>query len=88
MIGGDALAALEAEPDREEVAEEGAEPGDERGVASPPNASRDQHRGGALEHVAEQRRGGEALAAGAQHIGRADIAGADRADVAEAGEPA
>ena len=47
----------------------------------------DQHRDRALEHVGEQRRGGEALAAGAQHIGGADIAGADRADVLRAGEP-
>ena len=44
-------------------------------------------RHGALERIEQQRRGGEALVAGAQHIGRADIAGADRADVAEAGDP-
>ena len=47
----------------------------------------DQHRDGAFEHVAEQGRGGQAFAAGAQHVGGADIARADRADVASAGEP-
>ena len=66
--------------------EEGAEPGDEAGVAAEPPCGK-QHRDGALEHVAEQRRGGEPLAAGAQHIGGADIAGADGADVLRAGEP-
>ena len=44
-----------------------------------------QNRGGALEHVAEKRGGGERLAAGAQHIGGADIAGADRAQIGPAG---
>ncbi len=39
----------------------------------------------ALEHVADKRRRGQILAAGAQHIGGADIAGADGADVAAAG---
>ena len=47
----------------------------------------EQHRDGAFQHVGEQRRGGEAIAAGAQHIGGADAAGADRADVLRAGEP-
>ena len=42
---------------------------------------------GALEHVTEERRRGEPLAAGAQHIGGADIAGADAADVGRAGQP-
>ena len=71
------------------MAEEGAEPppaarasrSAEAVVATSSTAS------GALEHVAEQRRCGEPLVAGAQHVGRADIAGADRADVAGAGEP-
>ena len=34
-----------------------------------------------------KRRGGEPLAAGAQHVGGADIAGADAAQVGRAGEP-
>ena len=45
-----------------------------------------QHRGGALQRVAHQRRGREPLAAGAQHIGGADIARTDLADIAEPGE--
>ena len=48
-------------------------------------AAGDQHGGRALQRVEQQRRGGKPLVAGAQHIGRADIAGADLADVAEAG---
>ena len=46
--------------------------------------ARDQDGGRAFQRVAQQRRGREPLAAGAQHIGGADIAGADCADVAEA----
>ena len=49
-----------------------------------PQFAGDQHSDGPLQRVAEQRRRGEALAAGAQHIGRADVAGADVADVARA----
>ena len=41
----------------------------------------------ALERIAEQRRGGEAFAAGAQDVGRADIAGTDGADVGGPGQP-
>ena len=87
MIGRDALAALEPEPDRKQVAEEGAERRRRAPASWPDHQRHEQHRDGALEHVGEQRRGGEALAAGAQHIGGADIAGADRADVLRAGEP-
>ena len=42
------------------------------------------HGGRALEHVAKERRRGEPLAAGAQDIGCADIARADRADIGSA----
>ena len=41
----------------------------------------EEDRDRALEHVAQQRCRGEALAAGAQNIGRADITGADAANV-------
>jgi hypothetical protein len=82
-IGGDALAALEAEPHGEEMAEEGAEAGDD-GEVRPPSAG-DEHRGGALQRVEQQGEGGEPLVAGAQHVGGADVAGADLAHVAEAG---
>jgi hypothetical protein len=37
----------------------------------------------ALEGIEQQRRGGELLVAGPQHVGRADIAGPDGADIAE-----
>ena len=63
------------------MAEERAEAGDQRRVGAGKCVAT-QHRGRALEHVAEQCRRGEPLAAGAQHIGGADIAGADGADVA------
>ena len=84
-IGRDALAALEAEPDRKQVAEKRAECGDHRGRRSAEVAG-DDNGHGAFQHVAEQRRGGQALAAGAQHVGRADIAGADRAQILRAGD--
>src|SRR5262245_7161457 len=42
---------------------------------------------GAFERIADQRRRGQALAAGAQHVGGADIAGAEGANVLRAGEP-
>ncbi len=83
-IGGDALAALELQPDRKQVSEEGAERGDHGGLRAAQRQARDGDGDGALQHVADQGCGGEALAAGAQHIGRADIAGADGADVAGA----
>ncbi len=66
------------------MAEEGAKARDERGSRSG-KISRKQYRDRALEGVAEQRRGGEAFAPGAQHVGRADIAGADGAYVRAAG---
>src|ERR1700719_2552640 len=68
------------------MAEKGAQRSNDRGVAIK-NMRDDQYRRGALEHVAEQGRDGEALAAGAQNIGGADIAGADRAQIRRAGEP-
>ena len=83
-IDGDAFAAFEFEPDRKQMAEKSAEAGDERGIGSG-EMRREQNRGGALERVAQQGRGGQTLAAGAQHIGGADIAGADGADVGRAG---
>ena len=46
----------------------------------------EQHGGGALRGVEQQRQRGEPLAARAQHVGRADIAGADLAQIAEPGE--
>ena len=45
-----------------------------------------RHCGRTLEHIAQQRRRGELLVAGAQHIGGADIAGADAAQILRAGE--
>jgi hypothetical protein len=46
-----------------------------------------QHGEGALERIEQQRRGREALAAGAQHVGGAEVAGADVAHVTEARGP-
>ncbi len=69
------------------MAEEGAKP---RGQATgdggaEPELLCHQNSDGAFQHVAEQRRRGEALVAGAQHIGRADIARADGAQVGSTG---
>src|SRR5262249_55876327 len=85
-ISGDALAALEAEPNRKQVPQESAEPSAERKLAAPPVA-RHEHRRRALEHVAEKRGGGEPLVSCAQHVGGAEIAGDDRAKTLRAGEP-
>ncbi len=64
------------------MAEERAEGGDECRSAAPQRRDQ-QHRGRALaacRRAASPPR--RALAAGAQHIGGADIAGADRAEIA------
>ncbi len=68
------------------MAEKRAEAGDQREIAIE-QGRRHQHRDGALEHVAQKRRGRKRLAAGAQHIGGADIAGADGAEVLRARKP-
>ena len=78
------LPPLKPQPDRIEMAEEGADRGERRELRLVrPDQPGEQHRGGALGGVEQQGRGGEPLAAGPQHIGRADIARADRAHVAE-----
>src|SRR5262249_3787662 len=59
--------------------------GHDRHVRAPVMA--DQHGGGALAAVEQERRRRQPLAAGAQHIGGADIARADLTDVAEARRP-
>src|SRR5262249_10268161 len=79
-IGGNALAALELEPHWKEVADEGAEAGGER-KAHIVGARECEHGNCTLERIAEQRRGRKPLAPGAQHVGGADIAGADVAQV-------
>src|SRR6185312_3937978 len=80
-IRGDALAAFEVEPDRKDVAEKSAEPGDQsRAIVN--EIAREQNRGRAFQKIAEESRGGEFLAPGAQHVGCADIAGADRPHIA------
>ena len=50
-----------------------------------PDQAGEQHGRGALGRVEQQGGGGQPLAARPQHIGRADIAGADLAHVAEPG---
>ncbi len=82
-VGRDALAALEAEPHRIDVAHErGASGGNARD--RPGGGAGDDNGEDALERIEKKRRRGETLAAGAQDIGRTDISGADVADVAEA----
>ena len=46
----------------------------------------DDHGCGAFKRVADERRSREVFSAGAQHIGGADVAGADFTDVLRAGE--
>src|SRR4051812_40891645 len=68
------------------MAEEGAEPGQHRGVGTGDVAG-DHHGHGALERVEQQGRGGKALAPRAQHVRGADAAGADRPQILRAAEP-
>ena len=68
------------------MAEKGTGRGDECELASA-EMFHHQHRQRALERIAKKRCGCETLASGAQHIGGADIAGADGADVGGAGKP-
>jgi hypothetical protein len=58
---------------------------DERGNVAP--FLRDHHGGCTLRQIEQQGQSGKALAASAQDIGRADIAGPDLSDVAVPGEP-
>ena len=53
---------------------------------SPHDDAAEEDRDGSLGAVAEHGRCREPLVAGAEHVGGADVAGADGADVAEAGE--
>ena len=68
------------------MTENGAKPGEHREIAVRERRHH-QHGRGAFQHVAEQSGGGQRLVAGAQHIGRTDIAGADAADVLHPREP-
>src|SRR5262249_48975464 len=92
-IRGDAFAASEAEPHRKEMTDESPGRGGQRKLVGEitvlasviPIDKQDGE--GAFERIADQRRRGQAFAAGAQHVGGADIAGAEGANVLRAGEP-
>jgi glutamate racemase len=86
--GCDSLAAPEHQPDRVEMADQGACRC--RLVAAGRSLKEvlgDPDRNGAFQHIKEEGNRGQSLAAGAQHVGRSDIAGAGLANVALAGEP-
>jgi len=85
---GHALATAEAQPAGEHVAEDGEESGDglrraQRDVGHEKRAEQaaEPDRGAALEDVEKKRGGGEPFATGAENIGSADVAAADRANV-------
>src|ERR1700691_500086 len=82
--GGGALATLEAQPDGEAVANDRADAGPQHRLGSA-EPCREQDGGGALQPVQQQRRGCDGLVAGAQDVGRADVAGTDASDVAPGG---
>ncbi len=90
----DPFAAPEFQPYREQVAEKRRRAGQGHrrlpGLEVEPQKMGDQKRqadgGRALAGVAQEGDGRQVLAAGAQHIGRADIARTDTADV-DAGQP-
>ena len=79
-IGRDALAAAELEPDRIHVAEDRARSRRER-RRRPKQPPRQHDRQRRLQRVERERRRRQPLAAGAQDIGGADVARADRAQV-------
>ena len=66
------------------MAEHGGHACDQRRVFAGPVAQGDDGER-AFAGVEQQGEGGDVLAAGPQHVGGADIAGPDRADVAEPG---
>src|SRR5262249_14374220 len=83
-IGRDAFAAFKAEPDRKQMAEEGAKRGIERRIAAEYKANHDDGNG-AFKNVAGKGRRRQVFAPGPQHVGGADIAGADAAQIRPAG---
>ena len=86
--GGHALAAVEAQEEREHVAEEGGQPGERGDVRLEAEAQRRPHRQPALERVAEQGEHGRGLVAAAQHVGRAGVARAVLARIFQAEQAA
>src|ERR1700730_17701511 len=68
------------------MAEKRTDRGDNRDVMTEPVAG-DEDGDRALEHVANERHRRQTFAAGAEHVGGADIAGADAAQIRPAGKP-
>src|ERR1041384_5558668 len=67
------------------MAEERAKRTGRRPPTADPNP--DEHSHGAFQGVCDKGRSGEVAAASAQHVGGADVAGSDAADIADAGQP-
>ena len=86
-IGCDALAAAEVSQTGNRWPRKAPRAAQHGSIAVRQKYEREQDRDGALEHVAEKVAAASPLFARAQHVGRADIAGADAADVLRAGEP-
>jgi hypothetical protein len=84
-IGGNSFAALEPQPNRKRMTEKGAEAGGERRIATGEPGGKEDG-GGSLQRVEQEGGYRQCLATGAQHVGGADIARADVAHVAVAGE--
>ena len=78
--GRDPFAAPKFLPGRKQMAKKGAERGDERKGARR-KMRNGQNRDGTLQKIEEKGERGQVLAAGARNVGRANIAGADRAKV-------
>jgi hypothetical protein len=68
------------------MSDEGCETGDLRACLAAEVAT-GQHRHDALAAIQQKRQRGGQLVAGAQHVGRADIAGADLAKIAQPHHP-
>ena len=83
--GRDALAAAELEPDRIHMAKDRPR-GRSKLRLRPEQPSRGDDGERRLQGVERERRRGEPPPSGAQHVGRADVARADRSEIAGAGE--
>ena len=84
QCGGDALAAAEAKPYGKEMSEHGAQAANDRNIGAVVISQPDRE--GSLAGIEQKGRGRQALSAGSQYVGGADIAGAYPPDIVQAGK--
>lgn len=82
---GDPFAALELEPDREVMANDGGECRDDAGKLA--QLHEDQCCDGTLGGIKDQCHEGQKLVSGPKHVGGADVSRPDGADITKTGHP-